>query len=71
MNFVFNGISTKIIIRNTLRKKHACNNTYLRASEVRVTVVGFFFDDASIIFINKTDPKDSTRTLLSKQNFFP
>ena len=31
----------------------------------------FFFDDASIIFINKTDPKDSTRTLLSKQNFFP
>ena len=33
---VFDGIITKIIIRNTLGKNHVCNNTYLSTSQARV-----------------------------------
>ena len=36
---LFDGIVTKIIIGNTLGKKHACNNTFLDTSQVRITVV--------------------------------
>ena len=36
---LFDGIVTKIIIGNTLGKKHACNNTFLGTSQVRITVV--------------------------------
>ena len=39
MNFVFNGIITRTVIRNALEQKHACNNTYLNTSEMRVTMV--------------------------------
>ena len=39
VTFVFNGIMTKIVIANTLGKKHAYTNTYCNTSKVRVTVV--------------------------------
>ena len=56
MTFFIDEIITKIIIENTLGQKYACNITYLSTFQVRVTVV--FLDDISIIFIDKTDPKD-------------
>ena len=39
MTFVFDGIMTKIIMANTLGKKHAYTNNYCNTSKVRVTVV--------------------------------
>ena len=56
MNFVFNGIITRTVIRNALEQKHACNNTYLNTSQMRVTMV--FLRTFQLSLLKKTDSKD-------------
>ena len=46
---VFDGIITKIIIRNTLGKNHVCNNTYLNTSQARVTIVFWMTSPLSLL----------------------
>ena len=49
MTSAFDGIITKIIIRNTLGKKHVCNKTYLNTSQVSVTVVFLMTSPLSLL----------------------
>ena len=58
MTFVFDGITTKIIIGN-IGKNHVRNNTYLSTSQASVTVV--FWMTSPLFLLIKLDSKDPNK----------
>ena len=49
MTFYFDGVITKIITGNALRKNHVYNNTYLNTSQARITVVFWMTSPLSLL----------------------
>ena len=58
MTFVFDGIITKITIRNTLGKNYMTQDLLEHFS---TKGHNSFLVDVSVIFIDKTDPKDPNK----------